>query len=205
LFAFGHDGYALGMWPNGTLFLSQVDASAVGSAGQVTDTNLHHVAVTTAGSGMVFFYVDGIQYAASNAYNPTYTFSTTAAIGARPDNLNTNNNDSFFGTINQLSIYNRALSSNEIAAIYGAGAAGKCLSAAPSITGEPLNQTIVLGGTASFSVEATGLLPITNHWQLNGTNLTDNGRIVGSQSNVLTISNVQFSDGGSYTVTLTNT
>ena len=96
------------------------------------------------------------------------------------------------------------MSSDEIAAIYGAGAAGKCLTEAPAITGQPQSQSIVLGGTAIFSVEATGLLPLTNQWELNGTNLADNGRITGSFSNVLTITNVQFADAGNYTVSVSN-
>jgi hypothetical protein len=137
-------------------------------------------------------------------YSPTYSFNTSAAIGARADTLNANDNGSFDGVINQMSVYSTALSSNEIAAVYGAGAAGKCLSAAPAITGQPLSQSVVLGDTVVFSVQATGLLPLTNQWKLNQTNLTDNGRITGSQSNVLTITNVQFSDAGTYLVTVTN-
>jgi hypothetical protein len=204
LFSYGHAGYSFGMLSNGVFFLSQVDISDVTSAAAVTDTSLHHVAVTAASNGSVFFYVDGVPYPVSGSYGPTYSFSTPAAIGVRADNINANNNASFYGVINQMSVYNTALSSNQIAAIYGAGAAGKCLTAAAAIAGQPQSQSVVLGGTATFSVETTGLLPITNQWSLNGTNLADNGRISGSQSNVLTITNVQFSDAGTYLVTVSN-
>ena len=203
-FGYGYGGYCFGLFSNGTLFLSQTGVSYVSSAAAVTDTNFHHVAVTAAANGAVYFYLDGVAYSASGSYSPRYTFTTPAAIGARGDNVNTNVNASFYGIINQLSVYNTVLSSNQIAAIYGAGAAGKCLSDAPAITGQPQGQTAVLGGTAIFSVEATGLLPMTNQWQLGNSNLTDNGRIFGSQSNVLVISNVQFSDAGLYTVSLSN-
>ena len=137
----------------------------------------------------------------------------TNVIGAHPiatssSNLRISGDDNgnvmFDGLIDAVSIYNRALSANQIAAIYGAGAAGKCLSQAPAITGQPQSQSVVLGGTATFTVAATGLLPLTNQWRLNGTNLTDNGRITGSQSSILVITNVQFADAGTYLVSVTN-
>ncbi len=205
LFAYGQNGYGFAMFANGTLFLSDVGVSYVSSAAAVTDTSFHHVAVTAASNGAVYFYVDGVQYPASGSYSPGYIFGTMAAIGARADNLNGNANGSFDGVINQMSIYNAPLSASQVAAIYGAGAAGKCLSAAAAITGQPLSQSVVLSNTVTFSVETTGVLPITNQWYLNGTNLSNNGRITGSQSNVLSISNVQFADAGSYTVTVSNT
>jgi hypothetical protein len=43
--------------------------------------------------------------------------------------------DSFHGSIDELSIYNRALSDFEIGQVFGAGTAGKCL-AAPEVDGE---------------------------------------------------------------------
>jgi hypothetical protein len=48
LFSYGLDGYGLGIFTNGALFLSQIDVTNVSSAAAVTDTNLHHVAVTAA-------------------------------------------------------------------------------------------------------------------------------------------------------------
>ena len=49
-----------------------------------------------------------------------------AAIGGRADNVNGNINGSFFGAIDEMSIYNRALSTAEIQTIFSAGGAGKC-------------------------------------------------------------------------------
>ena len=48
------------------------------------------------------------------------------------------------------------------------------LTAQPVITGQPANQTVVLGGNATFSVTATDVGPLTYQWQLNGTNLPNN-------------------------------
>ena len=123
MFGYGHAGYSLGMGPDGKLLLTQVDDNDVFSTASVTDTNWHHIAVTTTNAA-VTFYIDGVAYPAGN-YNVTYQFTTLPAIGGRADNLNQNNNDSFLGAIDELSVYNRALSTGEIQSIYQVGAAGK--------------------------------------------------------------------------------
>jgi len=46
---------------------------------------------------------------------------------------------------------------------------------------------------------------LSYQWQMDGTNLTDGGQINGAISNVLTISNVQLTNSGSYSVVVTNT
>ena len=48
------------------------------------------------------------------------------------------------------------------------------LGAQPVITNQPVNQTVIYGGNATFSVLATGAGPLTYQWQLNGTNLPNN-------------------------------
>ena len=68
----------------------------------------------------------------------------------------------------------------------------------PSITTQPQSRTNLAGTTATFVVTADGTAPLSYQWLFNGTNLTDNGHIVGSQSNSLTISTVAVSDRGDY-------
>ena len=48
------------------------------------------------------------------------------------------------------------------------------LYAQPVITNQPVNQAVVWGGNATFSVLATGTGLFTYQWQLNGTNLPNN-------------------------------
>ena len=43
---------------------------------------------------------------------------------------------------------------------------------APVITAQPASQTIAVGQTATFSVTATGMAPLSYRWQKNGTNIT---------------------------------
>jgi len=75
----------------------------------------------------------------------------------------------------------------------------------PAITGQPQNQTAVVGGTARFSVTTIGTPPLSYQWQFNGTNLVSTARISGATSSTLTISSVQTNDAGNFSVVVTNT
>jgi hypothetical protein len=67
---------------------------------------------------------------------------------------------------------------------------------APTITGQPTNQTVAVGGTATFEATAAGTAPLSYQWLFNSTNLADVGRITGATSNVLAIASVQTNDAG---------
>jgi sugar lactone lactonase YvrE len=66
------------------------------------------------------------------------------------------------------------------------------------ITAQPSNQVTRAGGTATFSVAATGYPAPTYQWTFGTTNLP------GATSNALTISNVQLTNLGSYAVLVSN-
>ena len=76
--------------------------------------------------------------------------------------------------------------------------------ASPSITTQPQSQTVMASSNATFTVVAAGQAPLGYQWSLNGIKLTNNARISGAASATLVISNVISADGGSYTVTVTN-
>jgi uncharacterized repeat protein (TIGR03803 family) len=67
-----------------------------------------------------------------------------------------------------------------------------------TITNPPQNQLAAAGGTATFTVGATGSTPFKYAWQFNGTNLS------GATSETLTIANVQTAKAGTYTVVVSN-
>ena len=69
---------------------------------------------------------------------------------------------------------------------------------APSITTQPQTVTVEVGGTAAFSVTASGAPPLSYQWLRNETNLA--GRI----GTTLTLTNVQPADAGSYAVLVGN-
>jgi uncharacterized repeat protein (TIGR03803 family) len=61
----------------------------------------------------------------------------------------------------------------------------------PVITAQPLNQTVSIGGAASFSVSATGSPPLRYFWRRNGT------PIPGATQASYTTNDVQLTDSGS--------
>ena len=195
LFAFGQGGYGIGINYDGSLFLTQVGVGNVTVSTAVTDTNWHHLAVSKSGS-TVIFYVDGVAYPAG-AYDPGFVFNTSAAVGARGDYQLQDN--SFYGSIDEMSVYNRGLSAQEIQSIYLAGSAGKCVpELPPAIVAQPTNQTVVMGQTAEFSVTATGTQPLSYQWTFDTTN------IAGGTNATLVLTNVQFDQAGAYAVVITN-
>jgi hypothetical protein len=72
------------------------------------------------------------------------------------------------------------------------------------ITAQPVSQSVFAGSSASFSVTAAGLPPLSYQWRFNSNNLADNGHILGSQTSALSISGVGLGDLGNYTVVVTN-
>jgi uncharacterized repeat protein (TIGR03803 family) len=69
---------------------------------------------------------------------------------------------------------------------------------APALVVQPLGQTVNTGATAVFWVTASGLPPPSFQWNFAG------APIPGATTSLLVVSNVQASDAGSYTVTVTN-
>jgi hypothetical protein len=105
----------------------------------------------------------------------------------------------YAGLLDEVSIYNRALTSAEIAGIFNAGSAGKCpLPVPPFIVTQPTNQTVITGSTATFVVTAGGSLPLSYQWTFFGTNLP------GQTGTSLTLANVQSNQSGLYAVQVTN-
>ena len=74
----------------------------------------------------------------------------------------------------------------------------------PLITVQPTNQTVGLGSPATLAVTAIGMMPLSYQWQLDGTNLTDGGGLIGSTTDTLTINSAQLTNSGTYTVIVTN-
>ncbi|PWU19208.1 MAG: hypothetical protein C5B50_07095 [Verrucomicrobia bacterium] len=90
-----------------------------------------------------------------------------------------------------VAISNLAGTTNSSAAILNV------LPPAPTITQDPTSLAAVPGGSAQFSVTASGSNPVYQ-WQLNQTNL------LGATSTLLTISNIQQSTFGPYRAIVTN-
>ena len=129
--------------------------------GIVSTNSLQHVALTyDKSSGAAFLYLNGIVVATNNFGTITPQTTYPLNIGRRTGQP-IGNGDTFNGLMDELGLYNRALSQAEIQSIYNAGSAGKCapaFSAVPAIfnvtppTG-PNGTTATISGT-SFSASA---------------------------------------------------
>ncbi len=78
------------------------------------------------------------------------------------------------------------------------GAAPPPSATAPTITTQPVSQTVNAGATVNFSVTATGTAPLSYQWRKNTVN------IAGATASSLTLNNVSSSDAASYAVLVSN-
>ena len=106
------------------------------------------------------------------------------------------------GALDEVTLYNRALSPNEVAAIYEAGAAGKCreviITPPPIITNVPESQVVLVGAEVNFVVGAEGEPPLAYQWR------KDDLPLSGETNATLTLSAVTVSAAGNYDVAVSN-
>lgn len=162
----------------------------------INDGNWHHVAFTRS-NVVVAVYLDGaLDNRVTNASTATLSNSAPFTVGQSICSC-CDGTQVFSGGIDELSIYNRALSDTEIGTVYNAGVYGKC-GAPPVIVTQPASQTVVTNGTAGFTVVATGQSPLTYQWSFNSSPLS------GATNASLVINNVQLINAGTYSVFITN-
>jgi len=68
----------------------------------------------------------------------------------------------------------------------------------PSITMQPTSRTVINGGSTTFTVVATGTVPLVYQWWTNGVESTD------ATNSTLTLSSVTSDHAGNYSVVITN-
>jgi len=100
------------------------------------------------------------------------------------------------GDLDEISLYNTALSADAIVGLYAAGQYGT--TTPPLVTANPASATAVAGQTVTFKGGIGGSLPLTYQWKKNGVD------IPGATAQTLTLSNVFFTDAASYALYGTN-
>ena len=75
---------------------------------------------------------------------------------------------------------------------------------APAITSQPGSQTVRLGGRVALSSIVTGSAPLKFQWRKDSLLLTNGGNVSGTATPDFTITNVQYTQAGSYTLVVTN-
>lgn len=202
---YGNPGFGAQLWVAGVngegsspgdLYANIIDTSGnfhilQTSPGVVEANVFQHVAVTyNKSSGVCSIYWNGSIVSTTNfgSFTPQtgYNLYLGSRIGVKY----------FYGLMDEVSIYNRALSSNEMEGIYAAGVAGKCL--APVVFAQPSNEVTLVGNNASFAVSAYGTGLLSYQWYFN------HAVLPGAQSSVLALTNVQTNAAGSYSVLISN-
>jgi|GEM_PF-474798 len=74
----------------------------------------------------------------------------------------------------------------------------------PAVVSQPVNQSIASGGSASFSVTASGSAPLSYQWYHLGVGQTNRLPVTGGTNAVLSLTNVQAGAAGTYNVVVSN-
>jgi hypothetical protein len=167
----------------------------------LTFTNrwFHVAAVADSNTHLLKMWIDGLLVATSSAPgNINVGYHSQFFIGCR----SVYHDYCFSGAIDDVRVYNRALSDSEVQELYQYESASP--PGAPLISQQPQSLTLTNGDFASFTVTAIGQLPLTYQWQRDGINLTDSGPIDGSTSNTLSLSTTSLNEAGDYWVIVAN-
>lgn len=164
------------------------------------DGNWHHVvAVCDQPNSNIALYVDGVIQGKTAIGATAGILSSTIplSIGSRESAFGSQYDNQFNGYINDVSIYNYALTEAQVQAHYYASGV------APVITMAPTNATANFGSDAYFYSSASGTPPLSYQWY---DDTTGNPTPVANQTNsTLVISNVGSLDNNRYfMLTVTN-
>ena len=154
----------------------------------VADSQWHHVVHVYEG-GISRVYVDG-SLASSFPVAINTIGGTLFSFGARiATDLGGAARDFFSGAIDDVRIWSRALSANEVVSVFSENVA-------PSIVSGPTSIAVSQGGSATFSVVAAGVSQLVYQWKKDGISLP------GATASVLTFNNTQPWHSGDYSVTI---
>src|SRR5205823_2802528 len=115
---------------SGTLYANLIDTSNVAHsfnsvAGLISPDSWQHVALTyDKASGVAVLYRNGINVAQQNLGTLDVETSLELFLGRRVSV--SGGNDRFQGRLDEVTLYNRALSLSEVQSVYNAASSGKC-------------------------------------------------------------------------------
>ncbi len=145
--------------------------------------------VVTPQSGTI--YLDsgsGLQSSENTVEHAPASFADPLRIGVdSPDG-----GRGFKGIIDEVAVYDRALTQAEITALANAGNKGTYNPTPVSIVQQPKGQTIMAGASHTLSAKVTGSVPITYQWQKDGKDLP------GAQRSSLSFPSATVADTGVY-------
>jgi uncharacterized delta-60 repeat protein len=159
----------------------------VGSSPLIEDTNVwHHYLVTHSGFNYLIFQDGALIESATENGNISFSNPADLTIGGAEGG------GWHAGSIDDVRIYNRAMSSNEVAQLYSLEAD------IPVILQPPESKTVNIGGTVDFTITAAAENPLGFQW------FKDGIALAGATDATLTVSNVQPKQIGYYSVIVSN-
>lgn len=167
--------------------------SAITSVPCLSNIWEHIVATVDLTNNIMNVYVNG---QLSLSILPPATLNTNnhpLTIGAREGGPATGYNLPFIGTIDDVRVYDRALNAADVSALYAMGGVS-----APSVTVQPSGSSNSVGDSVSIIAGVNGTAPIFYQWAFNGTN------IPGANNFTLTLTNLQTTNAGTYTLFASN-
>jgi hypothetical protein len=166
-------------------------------AAVASGTNVSVLLASTNGAGGI----QVIQSSTSHAATTNYGFSADPFRIAGGGVIDTTDNY-FDGVVDEVAVFGRGLSLDEISGLFGAALSGGDLP--PTISLQPVSRTAYQGQTATFAVSALGTGPLKYQWRTNGVPLPNSGNVSGATNATLTITNLQGANSGNYDVVITN-
>jgi hypothetical protein len=151
--------------------------------------------VASGTSSNLKLYING-QPVATAASTATSGYGASASPFLLSGNTSGNGDPSLNGLMDEVAVYSRTLSDAEISSIYAAGAYGT--TTPPFVTQNPANQAVAVGGSVDISAGIAGSLPLGYQWKNNGID------VPGATSATLSLTNLYFTDAGSYVLWATN-
>jgi uncharacterized protein (TIGR02145 family) len=182
-------GYALLFGNNGGLYAHT--GFSFGNNACITNfikqVNIWHLVTMTYNNGSLLFFIDSsLIYSCSNINVPTQNNSNTY-IGRAAHSMS----EFFSGILDDIAIYNRALSAAEVQQFY----LGAC--AKPTFTAQPQNKSVAQGQTTTFAVQVDSASSF--QWQMdNGfgfVNLVNSSLFSGVGTSSLTVKGSNSIDG----------
>ncbi len=167
------------------------------SARTAFDDQWHHIALVDV-NGAVTLYIDGVP-----DLTPTYVRGTfaqdTTSLGAIVRGNGSNIGAYFAGTIDDVALWERALTADEVNDVMNNGIQTPVPAFAPFVTRDPVGASnLLVGDTYVLNGGAGGTRPLAFQW------LKNDAPVAGATSPTLTLSALQPGDSGEYKLRATN-
>jgi hypothetical protein len=135
---------------------------------------------------------------ASTNVNSALSYSGYTGAVVIGSELDQSGNRTWNGMLDDIAIFAGPLSQAEIQTVMR-GDFSAYIGGPAKIISQPFNQTVDAGADASFTVVSRGQAPLSYQWYFNSTNL-----LAGATNSTLSITNVQISQSGEYSVKVSN-